>query len=330
MSEQSQSGMIIYQTEDGLTKIDVAFENDTVWLSLEQMAELFQRDRTVIGRHIKNVFSEGELQKNSVCAKFAHTAADGKTYQVDYYNLDMIISVGYRVKSQRGVQFRIWASGVIKEYMKKGFAIDDQRLKELGGGNYFHELLERIRDIRASEKVFYRQVLEIYATSIDYDPRAEISIEFFKKVQNKIHYAVSGETATEVIYHRADAEKEFMGLMSFAGEQPTLQEAKIAKNYLDEKELKAMGQLVSGYLDFAERQAERKQAMSMADWAKHLDGILTSTGEKLLTGAGSISHEAAMAKAETEYKKYKNRILSNVEKDYLQSMKLLEDFAARQ
>ena len=294
------------------------------------MAELFQRDRTVIGRHIKNVFSEGELQKNSVCAKFAHTAADGKTYQVDYYNLDMIISVGYRVKSQRGVQFRIWASGVIKEYMKKGFAIDDQRLKELGGGNYFHELLERIRDIRASEKVFYRQVLEIYATSIDYDPRAEISIEFFKKVQNKIHYAVSGETAAEVIYHRADAEKEFMGLMSFAGEQPTLQEAKIAKNYLDEKELKAMGQLVSGYLDFAERQAERKQAMSMADWAKHLDGILTSTGEKLLTGAGSISHEAAMAKAETEYKKYKNRILSNVEKDYLQSMKLLEDFAARQ
>ena len=330
MSEQSQSGMIIYQTEDGLTKIDVAFENDTVWLSLEQMAELFQRDRTVIGRHIKNVFSEGELQKNSVCAKFAHTAADGKTYQVDYYNLDMIISVGYRVKSQRGVQFRIWASGVIKEYMKKGFAIDDQRLKELGGGNYFHELLERIRDIRASEKVFYRQVLEIYATSIDYDPRAEISIEFFKKVQNKIHYAVSGETAAEVIYHRADAEKEFMGLMSFAGEQPTLQEAKIAKNYLDEKELKAMGQLVSGYLDFAERQAERKQAMSMADWAKHLDGILTSTGEKLLTGVGSISHEAAMAKAETEYKKYKNRILSNVEKDYLQSMKLLEDFAARQ
>ena len=330
MSEQNQSGMIIYQTEDGLTKIDVAFENDTVWLSLEQMAELFQRDRTVIGRHIKNVFSEGELQKNSVCAKFAHTAADGKIYQVDYYNLDMIISVGYRVKSQRGVQFRIWASGIIKEYMKKGFAMDDQRLKELGGGNYFHELLERIRDIRASEKVFYRQVLEIYATSIDYDPRAEISVEFFKKVQNKIHYAVSGETAAEVIYHRADAEKEFMGLMSFAGEQPTLQEAKIAKNYLDERELRAMGQLVSGYLDFAERQAEREQAMTMTDWARHLDGILTFTGEKLLTGAGSISHEAAMTKAETEYRKYKNRILSNVEKDYLQSMKLLEDIAARQ
>lgn len=330
MSKQSQSGMIIYQTEDGLTKIDVAFDNDTVWLSLDQMAELFQRDRTVIGRHIKNVFSEGELQKNSVCAKFAHTAADGKTYQIDYYNLDMVISVGYRVKSQRGVQFRIWASGVIKEYMKKGFAIDDQRLKELGGGNYFHELIERIRDIRASEKVFYRQVLEIYATSIDYDPRSEISVEFFKKVQNKIHYAVSGETAAEVIYHRADAEKEFMGLLSFAGEQPTLQEAKIAKNYLDEKELKAMGQLVSGYLDFAERQAEREQAMTMADWASHLDGILTSTGEKLLAGAGSISHEAAMTKAETEYKKYKNRVLSNVEKDYLQSMKVLESITAKQ
>ena len=326
----NQSEIIIYQTQDGLTKIDVSFENDTVWLSLEQMTELFQRDRTVIGRHIKNIFNEGELQKDSVCAKFAHTADDGKTYQVEYYNLDMIISVGYRVKSQRGVQFRIWASGIIKEYMKKGFAMDDQRLKELGDGNYFHELLERIRDIRASEKVFYRQVLEIYATSIDYDPRAEISIEFFKKVQNKIHYAVSGETAAEVIYHRADAEKEFMGLMSFAGEQPTLQEAKVAKNYLNEQELRAMGQLVSGYLDFAERQAEREQAMTMADWARHLDGILTSTGEKLLIGAGTVSHEDAMTKAETEYRKYKNRILSSVEKDYLQILKVLSEISGQE
>ena len=214
--------MIIYQTQDGLTKIDVAFDDDTVWLSLEQMAKLFQRDKSVISRHIRNIFAEGELVRDSVVAKNATTAADGKSYQIDFYNLDVIISVGYRVKSQRGVQFRIWASRIIKEYMKKGFAMDDNRLKELGGGNYFHELLERIRDIRASEKVFYRQVLEIYATSIDYDPRAEISVEFFKKVQNKIHYAVSGETAAEVIYHRADAEKEFMGLMSFAGEQPTL------------------------------------------------------------------------------------------------------------
>ena len=319
----NKSEMIIYQTEDGLTKVNVTFDADTVWLSLDQMAELFQRDKSVISRHIRNIFAEGELVRDSVVAKNATTAADGKSYQIDYYNLDVIISVGYRVKSQRGVQFRIWASRIIKEYMKKGFAMDDQRLKELGGGNYFRELLERIRDIRASEKVFYRQVLEIYATSIDYDPRAEISVEFFKKVQNKIHYAVSGETAAEVIYHRADAEKEFMGLMSFAGEQPTLSEAKIAKNYLNEKELRAMGQLVSGYLDFAERQAEREQAMTMADWAGHLDGILTSTGEKLLIGAGSVSHEAAMTKAETEYKKYKNRVLSGVEKDYLQSVKEL-------
>ena len=319
----NQSEMIIYQTQDGLTKIDVAFDDDTVWLSLEQMAKLFQRDKSVISRHIRNIFAEGELVRDSVVAKNATTAADGKSYQIDFYNLDVIISVGYRVKSQRGVQFRIWTSRIIKEYMKKGFAMDDNRLKELGGGNYFHELLERIRDIRASEKVFYRQVLEIYATSIDYDPRAEISVEFFKKVQNKIHYAVSGETAAEVIYHRADAEKEFMGLMSFAGEQPTLSEAKIAKNYLNEKELRAMGQLVSGYLDFAERQAEREQAMTMADWARHLDGILTSTGETLLIGAGSVSHEAAMTKAETEYKKYKNRVLSGVEKDYLQSVKEL-------
>lgn len=325
----NQSEMIIYQTEDGLTKVNVTFEADTVWLSLDQMAELFQRDKSVISRHIRNIFADGELVRDSVVAKKATTAADGKSYQVEYYNLDVIISVGYRVKSQRGVLFRIWASGIIKEYMKKGFALDDQRLKELGGGNYFRELLERIRDIRASEKVFYRQVLEIYATSIDYDPRAEISVEFFKKVQNKIHYAVSGETAAEVIYHRADAEKEFMGLMSFAGEQPTLSEAKIAKNYLNEKELRAMGQLVSGYLDFAERQAEREQAMTMADWAKHLDGILTSTGEKLLIGVGSVSHDAAMKKAEAEYKKYKNRVLSSVEKDYLQSVKTLGEITGK-
>ena len=325
----NKSEMIIYQTEDGLTKVNVTFDADSVWLSLDQMAELFQRDKSVVSRHIRNIFSEGELIRDSVVAKNATTASDGKRYQVEYYNLDVIISVGYRVKSQRGVQFRIWASGIIKEYMKKGFALDDQRLKELGGGNYFRELLERIRDIRASEKVFYRQVLEIYATSIDYDPRAEISVEFFKKVQNKIHYAVSGETAAEVIYHRADAEKEFMGLMSFAGKQPTLSEAKIAKNYLNEKELRAMGQLVSGYLDFAERQAEREQAMTMADWAKHLDGILTSTGEKLLIGAGSVSHDAAMKKAETEYKKYKNRVLSSVEKDYLQSVKTLGEITGK-
>ena len=322
--------MLIYQTEDGLTKIDVNMQSETVWLSLDQMADLFQRDKSTLSRHIKNIFDEGELDRNSVVANFATTAADEKTYQVDYYNLDVIISVGYRVKSQRGVQFRIWATNILKEYIKKGFAMDDDRLKELGGGGYFKELLERIRDIRASEKVFYRQVLEIYATSVDYDPKADVSIEFFKKVQNKIHYAVSGETAAEVIYHRADAEKDFMGIMTFSGEQPTLREAKVAKNYLNEKELRAMGQLVSGYLDFAERQAEREVPMTMENWAKHLDGILTSTGENLLIGSGTVSHSAAMNKAETEYKKYKAKTLSSVENDYLNSIKLLEQKAKKE
>ncbi|NCC02105.1 MAG: cell filamentation protein Fic [Clostridia bacterium] len=330
MDNERHGEMLIYQTEDGLTKIDVNMQSETVWLSLDQMADLFQRDKSTISRHIKNIFDEGELDRNSVVANFATTAADEKTYQVDYYNLDVIISVGYRVKSQRGVQFRIWATNILKEYIKKGFAMDDDRLKELGGGGYFKELLERIRDIRASEKVFYRQVLEIYATSIDYNPKAEVSIEFFKKVQNKIHYAVSGETAAEVIYHRADAEKDFMGLMTFSGDQPTLREAKVAKNYLNEKELRAMGQLVSGYLDFAERQAEREVSMTMEDWSKHLDGILTSTGENLLIGSGAVSHSAAMNKAETEYKKYKAKTLSSVEKDYLNSIKLLEQKAKQE
>ena len=322
--------MIIYQTEDGLTKIDVNMQDETVWLTQEQMAELFQRDKSTISRHIKNIFAEGELDEKVVVAEFAttsqHGAMEGKTQNniTKFYNLDVVISVGYRVKSQRGVQFRIWATNILKEYIKKGFAMDDDRLKELGGGGYFKELLERIRDIRASEKVFYRQVLEIYATSVDYNPAADVSVQFFKRVQNKIHYAVSGETAAEVIYHRADAEKDFMGLMTFAGDQPTLREAKIAKNYLDEKELRAMGQLVSGYLDFAERQAEREVPMTMEDWAKHLDGILTSTGENLLIGNGSVSHLQAMEKAQTEYKKYKAKTLSSVEQDYLESVKLLE------
>ena len=231
-NEQNNSEMMIFTTEDGLTKIETTFDGDTVWLSIDQMAELFQRDKSTISRHIKNIFTEGELKREAVAANFATTAADGKTYQVDYYNLDVIISVGYRVKSQRGVQFRIWATGILKEYMRKGFALDDERLKSLGGGGYFKELLERIRDIRASEKVFYRHVLEIYATSIDYDPSAEISIQFFRKVQNKIHYAIHGQTAAEVIYTRADAEKEFMGLITFAGSQPTLKEAVVAKKYL--------------------------------------------------------------------------------------------------
>lgn len=319
-----KSNMIIYTTEDGLTKIETTFDGETVWLSIDQMAELFQRDRSVIGKHVRNTFKEGELVKESVWAKFAYTAADGKIYDVDYYNLDVIISVGYRVKSKHGTQFRIWATNIIKEYMKKGFAMDDERLKNLGSSGYFKELLERIRDIRASEKVFYRQVLEIYATSIDYDPKAEISIRFFKKVQNKIHYAIHGQTAAEVIYSRANAEKEFMGLTTFVGNQPTLKEAVVAKNYLDEKELRALGQLVSGYLDFAERQAEREQVMTMQDWAEHLDRILTMSGEQLLIGNGSISHKQAVDKATDEYRKYKARTLSDVETDYLNSIKMLE------
>lgn len=324
----NNSKMIIYTTEDGLVKIETTFNDETVWLSLDQMSSLFQRDKSTISRHIKNIYKEGELVREATVANFATVQNEGDRQverNIEYYNLDVIISVGYRVKSKRGVQFRIWATNLIKEYMKKGFVLDDDRLKELGGGGYFKELLERIRDIRASEKVFYRQILEIYATSIDYDPTADVSIQFFKKVQNKIHYAIHGETAAEVIYHRADAEKEFMGLTTFAGNQPTLREAKIAKNYLNEKELKAMGQLVSGYLDFAERQAQREQVMTMEDWVKYLDNILTVTGEQLLVGNGSVSHQQAMEKAETEYKKYKARTLSDVERDYLDAIKELEN-----
>ena len=321
------NNFLIYKTDDEKVSVSVRFDdvNETVWLSLEQLSSLFDRDKSTISRHIKNIFEEGELQRNSVVANFATTASDGKTYQVDYYNLDVIISVGYRVKSVRGTQFRQWATKRLNEYIRKGFTMDDDRLKELGGGGYFKELLERIRDIRASEKVFYRQVLDIYATSIDYDPRAEISIDFFKRVQNKIHYAVHGNTAAEVIFNRADAEKEFMGLHNFRGDRPHLKDTEIAKNYLDEKELRAMGQIVSGYLDFAERQAEREQPMTMADWSRHLDGILTSTGEKLLEGAGSISHERAIEKAHDEYKKYQQRTLSAVERDYLDAIHNLEE-----
>lgn len=311
---------IIFKTEDNNVEVDVLFENETVWLTLDQMATLFDRDKSTISRHIKSVFEEGELEYAATVAKFATVQTEG-TRQVerdlDYYNLDVIISVGYRVKSLRGTQFRQWATKRLNEYIRKGFTMDDERLKNLGGGGYFKELLERIRDIRASEKVFYRQVLDIYATSIDYDPRADISIEFFKKVQNKIHYAVHGQTAAEVICSRADAEKEFMGLTTFKGDKPHLQDAVVAKNYLNEKELRSLGQIVSGYLDFAERQAEREQTMTMADWAAHLDRILTMGGERLLQGSGTVTHEQAIEKAKGEYKKYQARTLSDVEQAYL-------------
>ena len=317
--------VIIYTANDGKTKIDVKLEEDTLWLTQAQMCELYQTSKSNVSEHIKHIFEEGELNEESVVRKFRTTAADGKEYLVSHYNLDMIIALGYRVRSIIATRFRQWATERLKEYIVKGFTLDDERLKKLGGGSYWKELLERIRDIRASEKVLYHQILEIYATSIDYDPRAQVSQEFFKKVQNKIHYAIHGHTAAELIVERADAEKDFMGLLTFKGNHPTLIEAKTAKNYLNEKELRAMGQLVSGYLDFAERQAEREQVMTMNDWAAYLDRILTMSGEQLLQGSGSVSHEEAMEHATMEYRKYKQRTLSDVERDYLFSIKSIED-----
>ena len=321
----------MFKTDAETINVEVLFEDETVWLTQEQMSVLFEKAKSTINEHIKHVFEEGELDKSVVVRNFRittkHGAIEGKiqTREVLYYNLDVIISVGYRVKSLRGTQFRQWATKRLNEYIRKGFTMDDDRLKQLGGGDYWHELIARIRDIRASEKVFYRQVLDIYATSIDYNPRSETSIEFFKKVQNKMHFAVHGQTAAEVIYNRADAEKEFMGLYTFEGNRPHLKDVVIAKNYLDEKELRAMGQLVSGYLDFAERQAERHQSMTMKDWSEHLDRILTMSGEQLLEGNGSISHEKAIEKAKDEYKKYQQKTLSSVEKAFLDSINLIEN-----
>lgn len=325
----NQSEFIIFKTEDEQVVVDVRFEEDTIWLTQDQIAALYGVERPGITQHIKNIFAEGELHENSVGKKFLRTAADGKNYNTKHYNLDMIISLGYRVNSKIATQFRIWATKRINEYIRKGFTMDDERLKNLGSGGYWKELLQRIRDIRTSEKIFYRQVLDIYATSIDYDPKADVSIEFFKKVQNKIHFAVHGQTAAEVIFNRADAEKEFMGLMTFSSSRPHLKDVVIAKNYLNEKELRALGQIVSGYLDFAERQAEREQAMTMKDWALHLDRILTMSGENVLNDAGKISHKEAVEKATTEYKKYQAKTLSEVEKNYLESLFEIEAKATK-
>lgn len=319
----NETQYILYQLPDEEGVIQVVIKDESLWATQKAMAALFDCSTDNVSLHLKNVFASGELDKNSVTEKISATASDGKNYQTQFYNLDAIISVGYRVNSAKATKFRIWATGVLKEYIRKGFALDDNRLKNLGGGGYWKELLERIRDIRSSEKVFYRQVLDIYATSIDYNPKADISIEFFKRVQNKIHYAVHGQTAAEVIVSRADAEKEFMGLTTFEGDRPHLKDAVIAKNYLDEKELRAMGQIVSGYLDFAERQAERQQVMTMKDWAAHLDNILTMSGEKLLQGAGTVTHQQAIDHATNEYKKYQQRTLSQVEKDFLENIKTL-------
>ncbi len=321
---EEQNKILIYTDNDGLTRIDVVLEDETLWLTQAQMCELYQTSKSNVSEHIKHIFEDGELQEEEVVRKFRTTATDGKMYMTNFYNLDMIIALGYRVRSIIATRFRQWATLRLKEYIKKGFVLDDERLKKLGGGGYWKELLERIRDIRATEKVFYRQILEIYATSIDYDPRASVSQEFFKKVQNKIHYAIHGHTAAELIVERADAEKDFMGLLTFKGKQPTLAEARTAKNYLDDKELRSMGQLVSGYLDFAERQAEREIPMTMDDWAKYLDRILTMAGEELLEGAGNISHDEAMKHATTEYCKYKQRSISEAENDYLNAIKQIE------
>ncbi len=320
----SHNDILIYTADGGVPRLEVRMQGETVWLNQAQVAELFGVQRPAVTKHLQNIFESGELDEDSVSSILEHTATDGKTYKTKFYNLDVVISVGYRIHSATATRFRQWATARLREYIVKGFTMDDERLKNLGGGGYWKELLGRIRDIRASEKVFYRQILEIYATSIDYDKDVQLSQDFFKKVQNKVHYAVHGNTAAEVVYYRADAEKDFMGLTTFVGSKPRLTDVKTAKNYLDEKELRALGQIVSGYLDFAERQAEREVPMKMEDWVKHLDAILTSTGEELLLGAGKISHEQAMEKAEGEYKKYQQKTLSDVERAYLDSVKVLE------
>lgn len=330
--EKIYGEVVIYTADDGNTKIDVKFIDETVWLSQQQMAELFKTSRTNIVEHIGNIYDEGELDKNSTCRDFRQVRKEGNrnvSRNIPFYNLDMIISLGYRVKSKIATNFRKWATERLKEYIIKGFTMDDERLKKLGGGAYWKELLERIRDIRSSEKVMYRQVLDLYATSIDYDPKSRESIAFFKMVQNKLHYAVHGQTAAEVIYKRADSEKEFMGLTAFTGDFPTKKDIGVAKNYLTVDELKILNRLVSGYFEIAEMQAMKHKPMYMSDYVETLDNILKSTGEDVLKDAGSISHKQAMEKALSEYRKYQTENLSPVEKDYLEEIKNIEKIAKK-
>jgi hypothetical protein len=324
MKEEQKGEIILYQADNGTTKIEVRLENENVWLTQAQLVELYQSSKSNISEHIKHIFEEGELSENSVVRKFRTTATDGKDYNTTYYNLDMIISLGYRIKSHIATKFRIWATERLKEYIVKGFTMDDERLKQMGGGGYWYELLNRIRDIRSSEKVLYRQVLDLYATSVDYDPNTPESVEFFKIVQNKLHYAAHGHTAAEVIYQRADSDKPFMGLTVFPGEQPSSKDITVAKNYLNAEELKILNNLVSGYFDFAEIQAMKRKPMYMSDYIKQLDNILSATGEKILSGAGSISHHKAIEKAKAEFKKYQVKTISPVEKDYLKNIKSLQ------
>ena len=320
---------LIYQTENGVTKIDVRIQDDTVWLTQQQMAELYQSSKSNVSEHIKHIFEDGELAEEAVVRKIRTTASDGKNYSVTYYNLDMIISLGYRIKSIVATRFRKWATERLKEYMIKGFTMDDERLKGNGGGQYWKELLDRIRDIRSSEKVLYRQVLDLYATSVDSAPHSEESILFFKIVQNKLHYAAHGHTASEVIYERADAGKPFMGLTSFSGDFPSLKDISIAKNYLSEEELKVLNNLVSGYFDFAEINAIEHRPMYMNDYIEQLDNILSSGNRKLLTGSGTISHEQAIEKARAEYRKFQTENLSPVEDAYLETIKAANTAAKR-
>ena len=324
--------MIIYNTEDGKSKINLKLENGTVWLNQLEIAELFETTKQNVSKRIKAIFEDGELLEKATVNYQLTVQNEGireVRRKVAYYNLDMILAIGYRVRSPRGIQFRNYATTILKEYLIKGFAMDDERLKNLGGGSYFKELLDRIRDIRSSEKVFYRQVLDLFATSVDYNSKSNEAKCFFATVQNKMHFAIHNHTASELIYNRVDSDKEFMGLSTFKGELPTLSEAKIAKNYLTEKELKVLNQLVSGYLDFAERQAEKEVTMTMKDWIEHVDRILTATGENLLDGNGEISHNQMTNKVEKEYKKYQANTLSKVERDYLKEIKNIEKIAKK-
>ena len=324
--------IIIYNTEDGKAKINLQYDDGTVWLSQLEIAELFQTTKQNVSKHVKSIFLEGELEESATVNYKLTVQKEGNrkiSRQLAYYNLDMILAIGYRVRSIRGIQFRNYASSILKEYLIKGFAMDDERLKNLGGGNYFKELLERIRDIRSSEKVFYRQVLDLFATSIDYDAKNEEAKKFFATVQNKMHFAIHHHTASELIYTRVDSDKDFMGLSTFKGELPTLEEAKVAKNYLSVEELKSLNALVSGYLDFAERQAQREVKMTMKDWREHVDRILSATGEDLLIGNGRVSREMMVDKVNQEYRKYSSKTLSQVERDYLAEIKNIESIAEK-
>ncbi len=331
--EENKTELVIYESQDGNVKLDVNLENETVWLSLEQMTRLFGRDKSVISRHIKNVFEDGELEKNSsTIANFATVQQEGTRKverSIDYYNLDVLISVGYRVKSLEGVRFRKWATARIKEYIIKGYTMDDERLKNLGGGKYFYELLNRIKDIRSSEKVLYRQVLDLYATAIDYNPESEETIKFFKIVQNKFHFAAHRNTAAEVIYNRANSNKPFMGLTNFKGELPNINDIEIAKNYLTEEELLMLNNLVSGYFDFAEFQAMKHKPMRMKDYINQLDKILDSLDANVLMNAGKISHKEAIEKAKLEYGKYQIKELTSIEKEYLNSINKINKIAEK-